>query len=137
MTRVCICRLRAFHSVPRASSNDARNDQIFNIAVQGPAQLNNGYEDAMGNGVATHYDRAAQMAAGHMGLRVPPGMKRSDMTGTTANEQAQIQSLINGPFYQQYPLQSFDRKMRPLSELYVGLVCRKIVDASYCGCEGV
>lgn len=82
-----------------STSAGVRNDQIFNIGVQGPVQLNNGFEDSMGRGVAIHYEKAGQ---------------------TTA------ESLIGGPFYSQYPIQMFDRQIRPLSDLFVGLICKKI-----------
>ena len=33
------------------SSSSARNDRLFNIGIQGPAQCNNGFEDDAGRGV--------------------------------------------------------------------------------------
>lgn len=84
------------------ASGDARNDQLFNMGIQGPVQINNGYQDDAGRGLAAHYDRR--------------GMPGNSL----------ISNLIAGPFYKQYPMQMFDRKIRPLSELYIGLICRKI-----------
>eukprot|EP00966_Prymnesium_polylepis_P273025 6307198-Prymnesium_polylepis.1 len=104
-----------------SSSAGGRNDQLFNVAIQGPAQVNNGFEDDYGRGIAANHSRSAQMAAGHMPLSLPEGVKRSD-PGFNGG----IRSLVNGPFYHQYPLQMFDRKVKPLSELYVGLVCKMI-----------
>ena len=88
-------------------TGDARNDQVFNIAVQGRVQVNNGYIDEHGRGVAVHYDHQDRIAA---------GMHSHNKT---------IAGLVAGPFYEQYPLQMFDRKVRPLNELYIGLVCLK------------
>lgn len=90
-------------------SGGARNDQVFNMGIQGPVQLNNGYVDDAGRGLAAHYDRQRQLAAGEVG-----------------GANAIVPNLIAGPFYEQYPLQMFDRKVRPLSDLYIGLICRKI-----------
>ena len=106
-----------------STSSGVRNDQIFNVGIQGPVQLNNGYEDDIGRGVAIHYDRANALAAGNMGPRVPDGMTRKEASKMTA------ESLIGGPFYSQYPIQMFDRKIRPLSDLYIGLICKKIEGA--------
>lgn len=41
-----------------------------------------------------------------------------------------VASLIGGPFYDSYPLQMFDRKVRPLSELYIGLVCKLVMNTA-------
>ena len=87
------------------ASGDARNDQLFNMGIQGPVQINNGYQDDAGRGLVAHYDRR-------------------DMSSNSL-----ISNLIAGPFYKQYPMQMFDRKIRPLSELYIGLICRKIEEA--------
>lgn len=104
-------------------SNGVRNDQVFNIGVQGPVQLNNGYEDDQGRGIAIHYDRRSQLAAGNMAQRVPPGMSRKEASQMSA------EALIAGPAYTQYPLQMFDRKIKPLSDVFIGLICRKIEGA--------
>jgi hypothetical protein len=82
-----------------SSSEGRMNDQIFNMAIQGPVQLNNGYVDERGHGVYAHFEQDAT---------------------------AKITGLIAGPSYDQYPLQMFDRNLTPLSELFVGLICRKI-----------
>jgi len=108
------------------ASGDSRNDQVFNMGIQGPVQLNNGYEDDAGRGIAAHYDRQRQMAAGNMVLEQPDGMTRAEYIRQAQGANALISNLIAGPFYQQYPLQMFDRKIRPLSDLYIGLICRKI-----------
>ena len=78
------------------SSSGARNDQVFNMGIQGPVQLNNGFEDTNGRGVEAFADKYKQ-------------------------------NLIAGPSYTQYPIQMFDRKLRPMSDLYIGLICRKVL----------
>jgi hypothetical protein len=108
------------------ASRGARNDQLFNIGIQGPVQLNNGYMDDSGHGVAAHYDRQRQLAAGNLALKHPPGMSRSEYIQQGGDANSMIQSLIAGPFYQQYPLQMFDRNIKPLTDLYIGLICRRI-----------
>lgn len=89
------------------ASADARNDQLFNMGIQGPVQLNNGYENDAGRGM---------------------GPKEYVQHSQRAN--ALISNLIAGPFYHQYPMQMFDRKICPLSDLYIGLICRKIDDST-------
>ena len=92
-----------------SSGQDARNDRIFNIAVQGLAQVNNGYEDNFGNALES---------------RLVPN------NGATHSDQATsdrvTKNITSGPFGDKYPTQMFDRKVRPLSELFVGIVCEKI-----------
>jgi hypothetical protein len=34
-------------------------------------------------------------------------------------------SAFGGPYYNSYPLQMFDRKLRPMNDVYVGLVCTR------------
>jgi len=108
------------------TSSGASNDQIFNMGIQGPVQLNNGYEDDAGRGVAAYHDRHSQMAAGSFSLKQPHGMARRDYVEQGAGASSMVQALIAGPAYTQYPIQMFDRKIRPLSDLYIGLICRKI-----------
>jgi len=40
-------------------------------------------------------------------------------------EHRDFATAFGGPFYNSYPLQMFDRKLRPLSDVYVGLVCTR------------
>lgn len=108
------------------ASTDSRNDQLFNMGIQGPVQLNNGYEDDAGRGLAAHYDRQNQLAAGSLALKQPEGMTRDQYVQQAQASNSIISNLIAGPFYKQYPMQMFDRKIRPLSDLYIGLICRKI-----------
>ncbi len=80
------------------SSGD-RDGQLFKIGIPGPCQVNNGYEDRNGNGM---YSR-------------PPSGVNVHQTGTFA----QRHQMGNLHFY---PLQMFDRGVRPLDNLYVCLV---------------
>ena len=80
------------------SSGD-RDGQLFNIAVQGPCQVNNGYEDKNGNGM---YSR-------------PPSGVNVHQSGTFA-QRHQMGNL------HYYPLQMFDRGVRPLDNLFICLV---------------
>ena len=98
-----------------SSSEGARNDQLFNIAIQGPAQVNNGYEDNT-------------RRSGFAGMGMYTGDTTSSGYVQLSQGQELVRGLIGGPFYKQFPLQMFDRKVRPLSELYVGLVCTKVED---------
>jgi len=109
-----------------SSSGGARNDQLFNMCIQGPVQLNNGYEDDAGRGLAANHDRQRQLAAGNLALKQPEGMNRQQYVQNGSGANSIIPSLVAGPFYSMYPLQMFDRKIRPLSDLYIGLICRKI-----------
>ena len=109
-----------------SAGSDSRNDQVFNIAIQGPTQVNNGYVDDRGRGVAVQHDRASALAGGHMPRVLPPGATLNSLAYDPQTGVRDIGSLIGGPFYHQYPLQMFDRKIKPLSELYIGLVCRYI-----------
>lgn len=124
-----------------SSGTGARNDRLFNVAIQGPAQVNNGFEDEAGRGLAARHDRAIRLSGGRMptaGIERQlgkdsqnrPFMARDSfaMQQIMANAQAgnDIKDLVAGPFYDQYPLQMFDRKIRPMSELFLGLVCKEI-----------
>ena len=83
------------------TSNGNRDVQQFNICVQGLSAVNNGLQDYKGNGVEA-YPRQQMETAGYK------------KEGTVA---------IGGrPYYQSYSLQMFDRKVKALSTLYVGLV---------------
>ena len=124
-----------------SSGTGARNDRLFNVAIQGPAQVNNGFEDEAGRGLAARHDRAIRLSGGRMptaGIERQIGMDSQNrpfmardgaaMQQIMANAQAgnDIKDLVAGPFYDQYPLQMFDRKIRPMSELFLGLVCKEI-----------
>ena len=93
------------------SSNGGRDVQLFNICVQGRSACNNGYVDFAGRGVESSH-RSANDRNGYKDDGEP---LRSHDFGTA----------IGGPYYQSYPLQMFDRKIKPLSNVYVGLVATK------------
>ena len=93
------------------SSNGSRDVQLFNICVQGRSACNNGYVDFAGRGVESSH-RSANDRNGYKDDGEP---LRSHDFGTA----------IGGPYYQSYPLQMFDRKIKPLSNVYVGLVATK------------
>lgn len=124
-----------------SSGTGARNDRLFNVAIQGPAQVNNGFEDEAGRGLAARHDRSIRLSGGRMPTagvereigrdsQNRPFMARDSaaMQQIMANAQAgnDIKDLVAGPFYDQYPLQMFDRKIRPMSELFIGLVCKEV-----------
>ena len=88
------------------TSNGASDVQQFNICVQGISSCNNGYNNFKGRGVEA-YPRSMTERHGY------------GTEGTVA---------IGGvPYYPSYPMQMFDRKVKALSTLYVGLVATKRV----------
>lgn len=86
------------------TSNGANDVQQFNICVQGISTCNNGYKNHKGLGVES-YSRAITERNGY-------GTQGSVAIGGT-------------PYYASYPMQMFDRKVKTLSTLYVGLVATK------------
>ena len=84
-----------------SGSHDA---QLFNIAIQGNATVNNGYIDVYGNGLI---DPKQYPVADVYGKMQYDFARRSD------------------PYYNSYPMQMFDRKIRTLVNVYVGLVATK------------
>ena len=96
---------------PGVYHGSGKNDaQLFNIAVQGLATVNNGFCDFRGNPI--HTDRSRLMGSG--GTRAVADYGGSYDYGAA-----------NDPFYHKYPMQMFDRKVRVMSELFVGLVATK------------
>lgn len=105
-----------------------RDNQVYNIAVQGPTTVNNGFaEEVQGwdeiariqQGLASQAPRI--YSSGYMDHRVEkfgPGGPM-DPTGQKFDFRADYQ----GPNYHLYPLQMFDRDICVQAELYVGLVC--------------
>ena len=86
------------------TSNGANDVQQFNICVQGYSTCNNGFQDYKGRGVEAY----------------PRSMTERHGYGKEGNV------AIGGvPYYPSYPMQMFDRKVKPLSTLYVGLVATK------------
>ena len=92
------------------NSNGDRDGQLFNICVQGRCMANNGYQDFRGEGVASEH--------------------RSYGAGVGYNDGGESHtsdffSHFGGSYYNSYPLQMFDRKLRPSDTVYVGLVGTK------------
>ena len=87
------------------TSNGANDVQQFNICIQGPSMVNNGYVDSRGYGVEAYPRSMVEFAPMH--------------------KHGQSVSIGSGPYRPSYPMQMFDRKVKPLSTLYVGLVATK------------
>lgn len=96
------------------NSHGERDGQLFNVAVQGVCPVNNGYVDFSGKGVELN----------HRGMN---SNKNGYYDGGEPPEHRDFATAFGGPFYNSYPLQMFDRKLRPMSDVYVGLVCTRRV----------
>ena len=94
------------------NSSGERDGQLFNIAVQGMCPVNNGYVDFRGKGVES----------GHRGNGAD---KHGYYDGGEPMVHHDFASAFGGPYYNSYPLQMFDRKLRPMNDVYVGLVCTR------------
>ena len=84
-----------------AGANDAR---LFNIAVQGVCAVNNGFIDYRGKGVES---------TSRSGVSFQDGGGLDD---------TRVSTTFGEAFHASYPLQSFGRKLRPMSEVFVGIV---------------
>ncbi len=102
------------------SGSGSHDSQLFNIAIAGLAAVNNGYEDYRGRGITAD---ARAMNAGTVGAHDGVG---SYGLGDKVQGQYDYGSATN-PYYHHYPLQMFDRKVKALSELFVGLVATRQV----------
>ena len=86
---------------PGADMGSGANDsQLFNIAVSGVCTVNNGYIDYTGEGVPSD-ERCA------------------------IHDNRNYSSLPMSTSKRMYPMQMFDRDMKPSDQLYIGLVCTK------------
>ena len=109
---------------PEAFYNDAegkRDGQLFNIGIQGVCTVNNGFVDEKGVGQLAR-EASAIFAPGYMD-------HRTEMFGKnkTQNDQSyDFAAMYQGPQYHLYPLQMFDRQIRPMQELFVGLVATEV-----------
>ena len=90
-----------------SQGHGAHDGQLFNVAVQGVCLLNNGYLDNDGRGVPI-YGGGGLTSTGS-------AVEMTDVMATLG---------VAGNFF---PLQMFDRKVRPGDELYLGLVATKRV----------
>lgn len=93
------------------TSGGERDVQMFNICVQGRCVANNGYQDFSSHGIESYHRSSTERG----GYRDDGEPLRPHHFGTA----------IGGPFYQSFPLQMFDRKIKPLSNIFVGLVATK------------
>ena len=94
------------------NSSGDRDGQLFNIAIQGVCACNNGYVDFSGKGVELN----------HRGVRTD---KNGYYDGGEASESHDFATAFGGPYYNSYPLQMFDRKLRPMTDVYVGIVATR------------
>ena len=125
------------------TSSGARDSAIFNIALQGPTLVNNGYlyyDDGLQNkhsgekarlnnmtGVpdtrtVESFARGSTEAGFHVGGVGPPGRTGSPWLGASGYD---FVAQFTGT-YSMYPAQQFDRGVRSLDTLYVGLVAVKL-----------
>lgn len=100
-----------------------RDNQLYNIAIQGPTPVNNGFVEEFQS-----WDQMARMQQG-----LPSQLPSFHAAGTERRsgvlddlkdgKKWDFAADYNGPNYHLYPLQMFDRNIGVLNELYVGLVC--------------
>ena len=102
-----------------------RDGNLYNIAIQGPAMVNNGFLDStLAPNKLTPYNQG-QMSR----FKQPLGSSYMDhriehvgVAKVEAERQFDFRADYRGEHYHLYPLQSFDREVRPMNELYCGLV---------------
>jgi len=100
------------------NSHGERDGQLFNIAVQGIATLNNGYVDFKGGGVESEHRGHDATKYGYNDGGEPP-IHNS------------FGSAFGQPYHGSYSLQMFDRKIRPGDTTYVGLIATKRVMTTF------
>jgi hypothetical protein len=104
-----------------SDSSNKRDGQLFNIGIQGVCAVNNGFVDEKGMGQLAR-DAGRLFAPGYMDHRT-----QSYGDDKTQNNQSfDFAASYQGPQYHLYPLQMFDRQIRPMQELFVGLVATVI-----------
>lgn len=109
------------------ASDGKRENQLYNIAIQGPTIVNNGYvEEHQG------WDEVARVEQGQIarqqetfsGSYMDHRVEKFGPYGEMEVDQSwDFAANYQGPQYHLYPMQMFDRSIRPLNKLYVGLVC--------------
>ena len=114
---------------------DASSDILFNVVVQGPAQVNNGY--AMHTVVQGNTSDPGILSHKH-----PRGSFEAHLSGinTTVNPTTSSVSLNNSKYTgcnTRYPLQMFDRTPKPLDTLYLCARCFKLGDKTSLGEENI
>ena len=111
------------------TSSGSRDAAIFNIAVQGPAMVNNGYllYDAGKASVGQEGGRGVE--AGPRGSAEIERHQRNMLHGAVGSKGG-APWLPSGMYdfvaaftgaYSQYPLQSFDRQVKPMNTVHVGI----------------
>ena len=112
------------------SSSGDRDAQLFNIAVQGPCAINNGYVDTSGNGVSSRTVPVIR-APSYLDQRVERmGLRNATRTAPSrvarAAAMTPARTATSPPLQQmrpyEYTKQMFTREPAPLEELFVGLV---------------
>lgn len=103
----------------------SRDGNLYNIAIQGPAVVNNGFLDStLGPNQLTPYNQGqmsrfeAPLGDSYMDQRI----ERSGLGKQLIEAKFDFAADYRGAHYHLYPLQSFDREARPMNELYCGLV---------------
>ena len=104
-----------------SDSSGKRDGQLFNIGIQGVCAVNNGFVDEGGMGQLAR-DAGRLFAPGYMDHRT----QRYGDDKTQNNQSFDFAASYQGPQYHLYPLQMFDRQIRPMQELFVGLVATAI-----------
>ena len=86
--------------------------------MQGVCALNNGYQDFKGDGVESAHRSFGATKDGYN-------------DGGEPFVHSTFRAFGGEPFHHHYPMQMFDRKLRPMDTCFVGLVCtkRKLTDA--------
>lgn len=90
-----------------AAMNSPHDAQLFNLAIQGPAAVNNGFLDMQGTGQLSR-----SMGKNYM---------------ETPHDMQDWAQKFQGARYHEYPLQMFDRSVNCLDELFCGLVATRVV----------
>ena len=103
----------AFYS----DSASSRDGQLFNVGIQGVCAVNNGFVDEKGMGQLAR-DAGALFAPGFMDHRTEVFSNEK----TQNSQRFDFAAMYQGPQYHLYPLQMFDRQIRPMQDLFVGLV---------------
>ena len=123
-----ICLSNDEKNLNRASMSMQRDGQLWNIGIQGPCMINNGYveERSTQNGIAMMQQgqvarQSKLFAPGYMDHRV----ERFGQDKVTVSQQYDFAADYQGPQYHLYPMQMFGRDVKPLHDLYVGLVATK------------
>lgn len=108
-----------------------RDGQLYNVGIQGPCTVNNGFvEETQG---LAHLARSQQGQVSQPTMVFSPGYMdhRSEILTDNAGWKGKLEQAFDfaadykGPQYHLYPLQMFSREIRPMQDLFVGLVAVK------------